>query len=64
MLELIQFVEPEKIAVIKLKSILDSVHRWESSTPKASEVVRIISTRIEDEVMATYSMNNAPQEVV
>ena len=64
MLELIQFVEPEKIAVITLKSILDSVHRCESSTPKAPEVVRIISTRIEDEVMATYYISNAPQEVV
>ncbi len=64
MLELIQFVESEKIAVITLKSILDNVHRCESSTPKASEVVRIISTIIEDEVMATYYINNAPQEVV
>ena len=49
MLELIQLVEPQKIAVITLKSILDSVHRCESSTPKAPEVVRLISTRIEDD---------------
>ena len=64
MLELIQLVEPEKIAVITLKSILDSVHRCESSTPKAPEVVRLISTRIEDEARATYHINNAPEEVV
>ena len=64
MLELIQLVEPEKIAVITLKSILDSVHRCESSTPKAPEVVRLISTRIEDEARATYYIINAPEEVV
>ena len=64
MLKLIQLVEPEKIAVITLKSILDSVHRCERSTPKAPEVVRLISTRIEDEARATYYINNAPEEVV
>ena len=52
-LELIKLVKPEKIAVITLKSILDSVHRCESSTPNAPEVVRLISTRIEDEARAT-----------
>ena len=57
MLDLIQLVDPERISIITLKSILDSVHRCESSTPKAPEVVRLISTRIEDEARATYGMN-------
>ena len=64
MLDLIQLVDPERISVITLKSILDSVHRCEHSTPKAPEVVRLISTRIEDEARATYYINNAPEEVV
>ena len=64
MLELIQLVKPEKIVVITLKSILDSVHRCESSIPKVPEVVRLISIRIEDETRATYFINNAPEEVV
>ena len=64
MLELIQLVKPEKIAFITLKSILDSVHICESSTPKAPEAVRLISTRIEDEARATYYINKASDEVV
>ena len=64
MLELIQLIKPEKIVEITLKSILDSVHRCESSIPKVPEVVRLISIRIEDETRATYFINNAPEEVV
>ena len=64
MLNLIQLVDPEKISVITLKSILDSVHRCGHSIPKAPEVVKIISRRIEDEARATYYINNAPKEVV
>jgi len=64
MLDLIQLVIPERISIITLKSILDSVHRCEHSIPKAPEVVRLISQRIEDEARATYYINNAPEEVV
>ena len=64
MIPLIQLVESEKISVITLKSILDSVHTCESSTPKAPEVVRLISTRIEDEARATYYKNIAAEEVL
>ena len=64
MLDLIQLVDPERISIITLKSILDSVHRCEHSIPKAPEVVRLISARIEDEARATYYINNAPKEVV
>ena len=35
MLDLIQLVDPERISIITLKSILDSVNRCENSTPKA-----------------------------
>ena len=63
MLDLIQLVDPERISIITLKSILDSVHRCEHSIPKAPEVVRLISTRIEDEARATYYINNAPEGV-
>ena len=64
MLDLIQLVDTERISIITLKSILDSVHRCEHSIPKAPEVVRLISQRIEDEARATYYINNAPEEVV
>ena len=64
MLDLIQLVDTERISIITLKSTLDNVHRCEHSIPKAPEVVRPISTRIEDEARATYYINNAPVEVV
>ena len=54
MLDLIQLVDPERISIITLKSILDSVHRCEHSIPKAPEVVRLISQRIEDKSSSTY----------
>tara|TARA_A100001011_G_scaffold362599_1_gene411695 strand:+ start:169 stop:561 length:393 start_codon:yes stop_codon:yes gene_type:complete len=46
MLDLIQLVDPERISIITLKSILDSVHRCEHSIPKAPEVVRLISKEL------------------
>ena len=39
MLDLIQLVDPERISIITLKSILESDHSCENSTPKASEVM-------------------------
>ena len=42
---------------------MDSVLHCEHSIPKATEFVRLISTRIEDEARATYYINNPPEEV-
>ena len=64
MLDLIQLVDPERISIITLKSILDNVHRCEHSIPKYPEVVLLISTRIEDEARVTYYKNKAPREIV
>tara|TARA_S200000501_G_C20442269_1_gene577131 strand:+ start:115 stop:402 length:288 start_codon:yes stop_codon:yes gene_type:complete len=48
MLDLIQLVDTLRISIITLKLILDSVYRCEHSILKASEVVRILSSRIQD----------------
>ena len=37
MLDLIQLVDPERISIITVKSILDSVHRCEHQNPKPIE---------------------------
>ena len=53
MLDLIQLVDPLRISIITLKSILESIYPYEHSITIAPELVRIWPSRIEDKATIT-----------